>query len=42
MKKFATLSYLYSHSELSLELYEGLNVVRSYRDKDMDCKRTIT
>ena len=42
MKKFATLSYLYSHSELSLELYEGLSIVRSYRDKDMDCECVIT
>lgn len=36
-----TLSYLYSSSSLSPALSEGLDVVRSYRDKDRVCIETV-
>lgn len=43
MNRVIALSYLYSHSSLSLELeYEGLNVVRSYRDSYLDCNGFMT
>ncbi len=43
MNRVIASVYLYSHSSLSLEHeYEGLRVVRSYRDSYLDCNGFMT
>ncbi len=42
-KNIVALSYLYSHSCLSLEHeYEGLDIMRSYRDSYLECNGFMT